>query len=103
MLDPTRGHPYATQELCYSLWEQTPGHVAAGRGELDAAIAAVLRAENAHFQVRWESAAVAQKLVLQALAREPGRPLTGAYRARHDLPGPEHGADRARRPFATAS
>ena len=49
---------------------------------------AVLRSENAHFQVRWESASAAQKLVLSALAREPGRPLTGAYRSRHDLPGP---------------
>ncbi len=27
-----------------------------------------------------------QRLVLQALAREPGRPFTAAYRERHDLP-----------------
>ncbi len=88
LLDRTGGHPYATQELCYFLWEQTPFDGAARLEDVDAALAAVLRSENAHFQVRWESAAVAQKLVLQALAREPGRPLTGAYRARHDLPGP---------------
>ncbi len=48
----------------------------------------MLRSENAHFQVRWEEASAAQKLVLAALAREPGRPLTGAYRSRHELPGP---------------
>ena len=48
----------------------------------------MLRSENAHFQVRWEEASAAQKLVLQALAAEPGRPLTGAYRARHELPSP---------------
>jgi DNA-binding IclR family transcriptional regulator len=26
--------------------------------------------------------------VLEALAREPGRPLSAPYRARHSLPGP---------------
>ena len=26
--------------------------------------------------------------MLSALAKEPGRPLTGAYRARHELPAP---------------
>ena len=88
LLERTGGHPYATQELCYFLWEQTPFDGAAAPADLEAALAAVLRSENAHFQVRWESAAAAQKLVLSALAKEPGRPLTGAYRARHDLPGP---------------
>jgi hypothetical protein len=88
LLERTGGHPYATQELCYFLWEQTPFDGAAGIDDLDAAFAAVLRSENAHFQLRWEEASAAQKLVLGALAREPGRPLTGAYRSRHELPGP---------------
>ena len=88
LLERTGGHPYATQELCYFLWEQTPFDGAAGIDDLDAAFGAVLRSENAHFQVRWEEASAAQKLVLAALAREPGRPLTGAYRSRHELPGP---------------
>jgi hypothetical protein len=88
LLARTGGHPYATQELCYFLWERTPFDGAAGPEELEAALAGVLRSENAHFQVRWEEASAAQKLVLGALAREPGRPLTGAYRARHDLPAP---------------
>ena len=88
LLARTGGHPYATQELCYFLWEQTPFDGTAGPEELDAALAGVLRSENAHFQVRWGEASAAQKLVLSALAKEPGRPLTGAYRARHELPGP---------------
>ena len=29
-----------------------------------------------------------QRLLLQALATEPGRPLSGGYRNRHRLPGP---------------
>jgi hypothetical protein len=48
----------------------------------------LLRAEHAHFGLVWEKAARAQRLVLQALARETGRPLTGEYRRRHGLPGP---------------
>lgn len=86
LLERTSGHPYATQELCYFLWDQTPFDGEAGQAELEAAVAAVLRSEDAHFQVRWDDASAAQKLVLQALASEPGRPLTSAYRARHELP-----------------
>jgi DNA-binding IclR family transcriptional regulator len=29
-----------------------------------------------------------QRVLLLALAREPGRPLAGEYRRRHGLPGP---------------
>ena len=59
---------------------------------------AVLRAENAHFTLIWENASRAQKLVLQALAEEPGRPFGNAYRARHSLPAPS-GVQRALRPL----
>jgi hypothetical protein len=86
LLSHTRGHPYATQELCYFLWEETPFDSTATEDGLEAALAAVLRSENAHFQLRWEEAAIAQKLVLVALAEEAGRPLTSAYRVRHELP-----------------
>jgi uncharacterized protein len=77
-LDITGGHPYATQELLYFLWEQ---------GDLDAALEATLRSEHAHFSLLWERASAAQRRVLQALAREqPGRPLSSAYQQRHSLP-----------------
>ena len=36
----------------------------------------------------WDRASKAQRLLLQALAAEPGRPLAGDYRRRHRLPGP---------------
>lgn len=86
VLAETSGHPYATQELCYFLWEETPFDACAGAAELDAAIAAVLRSEHSHFQLRWEEASATQKQVLAALAAEPGRPLSSAYRDRHGLP-----------------
>jgi len=86
LLELTGGHPYATQELCYFLWEQTPEGEVATRVHLEEAIAAVLRSEHAHFSLLWESASAAQKQVLRALARESGHPFSGAYRDRHDLP-----------------
>ena len=83
----TKGHPYATQELCYFLWEETALEAIAGRGELDRALAAVLRSEHAHFSLLWNAASPVQKLLLEALASEqPGRPFTVAYRRDHDLP-----------------
>jgi uncharacterized protein len=86
LLAATAGHPYATQELCYFLWEQTPFDATAREPELERALAGVLRSEHAHFQLRWDEASAVQKLVLQALATEPGRPFTAAYRTRHSLP-----------------
>ncbi|HLM31431.1 MAG TPA: ATP-binding protein [Solirubrobacterales bacterium] len=86
VLGRTRGHPYATQELCYFLWEQTPFDGAATAAELDAAADAVLRSEDTHFAARWDDASAVQKLILGALAHEPGRPMTKEYRARHGLP-----------------
>jgi uncharacterized protein len=86
LLEYTAGHPYATQELCYFLWDHTPFDGVASQAELGDAVAALLRSEHAHFQLRWEDASVAQKLVLQALATEPGRPLSNGYRSRHGLP-----------------
>ena len=87
LLARTRGHPYATQELAYYLWEQASAADPASDRDLEAALAAVVRAEHAHFSLLWQDASVAQKLVLQALAREqPARPFRAAYRQQHGLP-----------------
>jgi hypothetical protein len=88
LLAITGGHPYATQELAYFLWERVSGGETASREHLRDALAAVLRSEHAHFTLLWEGASTIQKLVLQALANEPGRPFTATYRARHNLPAP---------------
>jgi hypothetical protein len=88
LLDATLGHPYATQELSYFLWEETPEGGIVTSDQYDVALEKLLRAEHAHFGLVWEKAARAQRLVLHALAREPGRPLVSEYRRRHGLPGP---------------
>jgi hypothetical protein len=86
LLRRTGGHPYATQELCYFLWEGTAPGETASDTELALALAAVLRSEHAHFSLLWDAASAVQRQVLRALAREPGHPFSGDYRTRHDLP-----------------
>jgi hypothetical protein len=86
VLGATHGHPYATQELCYFLWEETPERGEAGAGQYESALTKLLRSEHAHFGLIWDKAAKAQRLVLQALAAEAGRPLSRDYRRRHGLP-----------------
>ena len=84
----TRGHPYATQELCYAVWEETTSRGRAGRRELAAALDHVLRSENAHFTLIWDQASRVQRATLQALADEPLVSATGEeFRRRHGLPG----------------
>ena len=87
MLAITGGHPYATQELAYFLWEEVPAGGVGRDDDLSHALTDVLRSENAHFTLLWENAARAQRLLLAALAAEqPGYPSSSNYRARHNLP-----------------
>jgi hypothetical protein len=87
VLGTTHGHPYATQELCYFLWQDTPSGGTSTPAKVMEAIAQVLNSEHAHFSLVWESASAHQRLLLRALATEPGRPLAADYRRRHALPG----------------
>jgi hypothetical protein len=82
----TRGHPYGTQELAYALWERVPEGFSASDADLDEAVESVVRSENAHFTLAWSGASRVQRLVLQALAAEPGSVYGTDYRLRHDLP-----------------
>jgi uncharacterized protein len=87
IIEATGGHPYATQELCYFAWQETPPDERCDAERVAAALAKVLRSEHAHFSLLWERASSVQRLLLAELAREPGRPLSGDYRVRHNLPG----------------
>jgi uncharacterized protein len=84
----TGGHPYATQELCYFLWQRVPPRRSAASASVEEALGDVLRSEHAHFTLIWGRASSAQRSLLHALAREPGHPLSTAYRRRFALPGP---------------
>jgi AAA+ ATPase superfamily predicted ATPase len=87
VLTATGGHPYATQELCYFLWAEIAAGATAQPEHVTEALERVLRSEHAHFSLVWEDASAAQRRLLQALARERGRPLSQDYRRRHNLPG----------------
>ncbi len=82
----TGGHPHATQELAYALWEEVPLGHAASTADVDTALAAVLRSENARFTLLWEGFPRAQRLLVQALAIEPGRVQAERFRDRYGLP-----------------
>ena len=85
ILASTRGHPYATQELAYFTWSVAePGQIATVPTVEDG-LAGVLRSEHAHFSLLWESSPAGQRVVLEALAAEPGHPYREDYRRRHDL------------------
>lgn len=88
LVEITGGHPYGTQELAYALWQATPAGETAGLPQLDAALESVLRSENSHFARIWEKATRNQRLILRALAAEPGHLLAADYRARHRLGTP---------------
>jgi uncharacterized protein len=94
LLAVTDGHPYATQELAFALWDETPEGSSATAGDFEEALEAVLRSENARFTLVWENATQPQRLLLQALAAESGRPFSNGYRVAHELP-PVSGVQRA--------
>jgi hypothetical protein len=87
VLAMTGGHPYATQELCYFLWEETREGETADADRYAVALDKLLRSEHSHFSDLWDRARTNQRLLLAALAQEPGRPLSEDYRVRHNLPG----------------
>jgi hypothetical protein len=87
LLEATGGHPYGTQELAYFLWELVPTGHFARLGDVETALAQVLRSEHNHFSKLWDDAPHAQRLVMLALAEEPTGSLYSAdYAERHDLP-----------------
>jgi hypothetical protein len=86
LLELTEGHPHATQELAYFLWERTPEGETVTLEGLEVALDALLRAEDARFTLLWEDLATVQRLLVQALATGPGRPYAKSYRDKHSLP-----------------
>jgi hypothetical protein len=87
LLDVTGGHPYASQELAYFVWELVPGGGEAGVDDVELGVAHVLRSEHNHFVQVWDDAPLPQRLLLVALGEEPARSIySRAYAERHELP-----------------
>ena len=87
VLEITGGHPYATQQLCYFLWAETPEGETADYERLERALSRLLVSEHTHFSDLWDRATGNQRILLSALAEEPGRPQTRDYQTRHGLRG----------------
>ncbi|MHB8643293.1 MAG: AAA family ATPase [Gaiellaceae bacterium] len=89
LFETTGGHPYATQELAYAVWEPVPHGHSAHERDVDAALEHVLRSEHNYLEDLWDGAAPAQRQLLAALAVEPATaPYSDDYRRAYDLPGP---------------
>jgi len=86
LLELTLGHPYATQELAYALWDEVPAGFSATLSDLEHALDSVLRSESARFTLLWDNLSRAQRQLVQALAAEPGHVQSAKYLARHGLP-----------------
>ena len=86
MLELTAGHPYATQELAYFVWEQSAVRKRVVVHDVELALEHLRRSEHAHFGLVWEESSRDQRLLLLALAQGPGRPYAAEFRAQHVLP-----------------
>ena len=96
LLDTTRGHPYQTQELLSFTWARTPEGAVAGPSEVETALLDAVDAESPYATELWAGLTRAARLVLLALAREPGPVYAREYQSRHGLPGTERDAARDR-------
>ncbi len=90
LLETTGGHPYATQQLCYFLWEELPEGFEANGAELDHALERVVDAEHNHFALVWDESTRNERSLLLALGRDPGHPYAVDYRRRNGLPSASH-------------
>jgi hypothetical protein len=86
LLARTHGHPYATQQFAYFIWEASRGTATATLEDVGRAVDALLASEHNHFARIWDDATATERLLLAALAREPGRVFSNDYRSRHGLP-----------------
>jgi hypothetical protein len=86
ILARTKGHPYATQQLAYFVWEESRDGESASVEHVERAIEAVLASEHNHFARLWDDATPTERTLLAALADEPGRVFSSDYRRRRGLP-----------------
>jgi AAA+ ATPase superfamily predicted ATPase len=87
LLAATGGHPYATQELAYFIWELVPTGHRAHDADVEQALGKALRSEHNHFANLWDDATHHQRLLMLALSEEPSSALySESYHGRHELP-----------------
>jgi uncharacterized protein len=89
LLEITEGHPYATQELAYEVWQGVPSGFPAHAADVEAALERVLRSEHTYLESLWEDTPTPQRQFVLALSTDPtSSPYSAGYRLEHDLPAP---------------
>ena len=68
-------------------WARTPEGAVAGASEVETALLDAVDAESPYATELWAGLTRAARLVLLALAREPGPVYAREYQSRHGLPG----------------
>jgi hypothetical protein len=86
LLELTDGHPYATQQLAYFVWEEASEDERATMQEIERGLRRLITSEHNHFSLLWDEASRNERLLLLALAEEPGRVFSADYRREHRLP-----------------
>src|SRR5919204_3907824 len=86
VLDLTGGHPYATQQLSYFVWEEAAEGTLAEPDDVARALDRLLESENNHFSLVWEDSNRTERLMLLALAGGPARVFSADFRRANRLP-----------------
>jgi hypothetical protein len=86
ILELSGGLPYETQELCSYVWTEAKlADVRVDEELIAGALRTLVDAESARYTAIWDRLPGAQRALLLALAREPGRVYSESYRRRHKL------------------
>src|SRR5262249_39457139 len=64
VLELTDGHPYATQQLLYFLWEELPVGFSGSGADVERALERVVDAETSYFSLVWDGATRNERLLL---------------------------------------
>jgi hypothetical protein len=87
LLMASHGHPYATQELAYFVWEAAPAGQAATTATVEQALERVVRSEDSHLPEVWETATRRSACACWHSPRSRrGLPTQASYHERHELP-----------------
>ena len=68
LCDRTQGHPFYTQHLCHVLWSMIEPGRDVNAGQIDQAVAELLRRESHAYVTRWESLTKNEQRFLRGLA-----------------------------------
>jgi uncharacterized protein len=82
------GHdvPLYIQRLCHNLWEEMRDGYTISKDLIEQIPAKIVRQDSPHYEVLWIGTSQGQRILLQALAKEPGaKPFSKAFQFRYGI------------------